>query len=208
MERELIKLISLICEDHFERLKRENLISFQDIHLTMFFSDGSTCSLQKIFSATAANMKECQEFSLLEENQVKENDIIIEGDELSNSDDLVSQIIEAVEESENDNSTEGFSEMHLPGLLIHIVPQERRFTLPFLNNLRCQAVTDAYKAYIANRENFKDINVSPSMLLDHLPWRYTSNIPPYYEVSITSADLLQCYSFSLQMSRCFAKPFG
>lgn len=120
---------------------------------------------------TRANKKECQESSLLEENQIKANDITVEHDEFSNSDDLVSQIIEAVEGSENDNSSEDFSEMYLPGLLIHIVPEERRFTLPFLNSLRCQADTDDYKAYVASRENFKEINVSPSMLLDHLPWR-------------------------------------
>lgn len=142
--------------------------------------------LQKNFAVTAANKKECQESSLLEENQIKANDITVEHDEFSNSDDLVSQIIEAVEGSENDNSSEDFSEMYLPGLLIHIVPEERRFTLPFLNSLRCQADTDDYKAYVASRENFKEINVSPSMLLDHLPWRYTSNIPHYYSVSIPS----------------------
>ncbi|XP_022929839.1 sn1-specific diacylglycerol lipase beta isoform X1 [Cucurbita moschata] len=115
---------------------------------------------------------ECQEFSLLAENQAKENDTTVERDEFSNSDALVSQFIEAVEGSDNNkNLTEDFSEMYLPGLLIHIVPKERRFTLPFLNSLRCQGVADDYKAYVASREKFKDIKVSPSMLLDHLPWR-------------------------------------
>lgn len=154
--------------------------------------------------------KEYQESSLLAKNQINANNITVEDDEFSNSDDLVSQIIEAVEGSENDNSTENFSEMYLPGLLIHIVPEKRRFTLPFLNSLRCQALTDDFKAYVANRENFKDINVSPSMLLDHLPWRYTSNIHPYdYPVSIPFlALLLKLYSFTFQMSRCFAKAFG
>lgn len=113
------------------------------------------------------------------ENQIKENDTTFEHDEFSNSDDLVTQFMEAVEGSKNDDTTEGVSEVYLPGFLIHIVPQERRFLLPFLNNLRCQAVTDDYKAYVASRENFKDIKVSPSMLVDHFPWRYTSNNPPY-----------------------------
>lgn len=146
---------------------------------------------------------ECQEFSLLAENQAKENDTTVERDEFSNSDALVSQFIEAVEGSDNNkNLTEDFSEMYLPGLLIHIVPKERRFTLPFLNSLRCQGVADDYKAYVASRENFKDIKVSPSMLLDHLPWRYTSNIPPYYySVSITSS----CSAISVPfVFRCHA----
>lgn len=164
---------------------------------------GSAWSLQKKFSVTAAIKKEYQESSLLAKNQIKANDITVEHDEFSNSDDLVSQIIEAVEGSENENSTENFSEMYLPGLLIHIVPEERRFTLPFLNSLRCQAVTDDYKAYVASRENFKDISVSPSMLLDHLPWRYTSNIHPYYcPLSITFLALL--WIFIPLLFRCHA----
>ncbi|XP_042491705.1 uncharacterized protein LOC122071424 isoform X2 [Macadamia integrifolia] len=62
-------------------------------------------------------------------------------------------------------------EVFLPGLVIHIVPQQRRSLLPLWRGWRVQEDEHCHRAYIANRENFKDIVVSPSMFLDHLPWR-------------------------------------
>ncbi|XP_038884280.1 diacylglycerol lipase-beta isoform X3 [Benincasa hispida] len=156
---------------NYQRDGTERTNSQSEKYPTQIEADDQGISTSFQQNETRADKKECQESSLLAENQIKANDITVEGDEFSNSSDLVSQIIEAVEGSENKNSTEDFSEMYLPGLLIHIVPEERRFTLPFLNSLRCPAVTDDYKAYVASRENFKEIIVSPSMLLDHLPWR-------------------------------------
>ncbi|XP_008445625.2 uncharacterized protein LOC103488587 isoform X5 [Cucumis melo] len=156
---------------NYQRDVKERMNSQSEKYPRQIEADDQGISSSYQQNETRAIKKEYQESSLLAKNQIKANDITVEHDEFSNSDDLVSQIIEAVEGSENENSTENFSEMYLPGLLIHIVPEERRFTLPFLNSLRCQAVTDDYKAYVASRENFKDISVSPSMLLDHLPWR-------------------------------------
>ena len=61
-------------------------------------------------------------------------------------------------------------EVFLAGFIIHIVPEER-------NNSTCWTswVGDGrgqgYKAFLAHRECFKDIVISPFMFLDHLPWR-------------------------------------
>lgn len=61
-------------------------------------------------------------------------------------------------------------EMFLPGMIIHIIPEHTdnaplwRLCIPY-------GVEGAHRAYVANRENFKDIVVSPYMFLDHLPWR-------------------------------------
>ncbi|XP_022150370.1 sn1-specific diacylglycerol lipase beta isoform X2 [Momordica charantia] len=138
---------------------------------------------------TRENKKEGQEFSLLAENQTEDDIITVERNKFSNSDDLVSQFMEAIERSENDKPTESFSDVYLPGLLIHIVPLERRFTLPFLNNLRCQDGADGYKAYIANRESFRDIVVSHSMFLDHLPWRCHAALQKLLEAQTAKGSL-------------------
>lgn len=66
-----------------------------------------------------------------------------------------------------DYASTDIPEMYLPGLIIHIVPQDRsefwrRYTF---NN------GSSHSAYLAERDAFKDIVVSPYMFLDHLPWR-------------------------------------
>ncbi|OVA19069.1 Lipase [Macleaya cordata] len=61
-------------------------------------------------------------------------------------------------------------EMYLPGLVIHIIPRKKSI-FPVWKGWRFHERSDGYKAYIANRESFKDIIVSPFMFLDHLPWR-------------------------------------
>ncbi|KAK9289163.1 hypothetical protein L1049_017637 [Liquidambar formosana] len=85
-------------------------------------------------------------------------------------DDPVSQFMEAVPKSE-EVSAEGPPEMFLPGLLIHIVAQQRSFHMPLWSGWRVREKVQSYKAYLANRERFKDITVSSFMFLDHLPWR-------------------------------------
>lgn len=63
-------------------------------------------------------------------------------------------------------------EMFLPGLIIHIVPTKTSALSFPMWRVWKSGTSETYKAYISHRENFKDIIVSPSMFLDHLPWRY------------------------------------
>ncbi|XP_072965574.1 uncharacterized protein [Typha angustifolia] len=69
------------------------------------------------------------------------------------------------------NVSEGESpEMYLPGLIIHIVPGQR-ITSPLWKIWISNDRNRDYKAFVANRESFRDIIVSPYMFLDHVPWR-------------------------------------
>lgn len=97
--------------------------------------------------------------------------------DLTPSDDPVSKFMESVPSSEN-GSAGNFREVFLPGVVIHIVPPERGFHLPLWMGCGIQEKAPGYRAYISNRENFKDIIVSPSMFLDHLPWRYLNSLLP------------------------------
>lgn len=83
----------------------------------------------------------------------------------------MSQFIDSVPTSEN-QSADDPPEMYLPGFVIHIVPDQKRPQTDFKISWRTQERGKCYRAYVANRESFKDIIVSPSMFLDHLPWRY------------------------------------
>ncbi|KAA8531338.1 hypothetical protein F0562_006047 [Nyssa sinensis] len=85
-------------------------------------------------------------------------------------DDPISQFLEAVPSSNNESAGDP-QEMFLPGLIIHVVPQKKNFHMPLRRSWRTQETEHRYRAYIAKREAFKDIIVSPSMFLDHLPWR-------------------------------------
>lgn len=64
-------------------------------------------------------------------------------------------------------------EMFLPGLVIHIVPQvNNMMSAPIWRGWPiCDVAHGGYRAYVAKRESFKELMVSPSMFLDHLPWR-------------------------------------
>lgn len=96
------------------------------------------------------------------------HDIAVEVNQLS---DPVSQFMETVTRPENVSSWNTI-EMFLPGLVIHIVPQEENLNMPIWKSWRKQKKVQRYNAFIANRESFTDIIVSPAMFLDHLPWRY------------------------------------
>ncbi|KAJ8767581.1 hypothetical protein K2173_017925 [Erythroxylum novogranatense] len=82
--------------------------------------------------------------------------------------DPVSEFLGTVPTSENE-SPEDPPEMFLPGIVIHLVPEQTNSCMPlywgFLQGVH------GYKAYLAKREDFKDIVVSPSMFTDHFPWR-------------------------------------
>ncbi|KAI4334779.1 hypothetical protein L6164_013489 [Bauhinia variegata] len=86
------------------------------------------------------------------------------------SDDPVSQFIDTVPSSGNKSAGDP-PEMYLPGLVIHIVPEQKSSETAFWTSWRTHEKGKRYKAYVANRESFKDIIVTPSMFLDHLPWR-------------------------------------
>ncbi|CAJ1977809.1 unnamed protein product [Sphenostylis stenocarpa] len=85
-------------------------------------------------------------------------------------DDPVSQFIDTVPDSENPSSNDP-PELYLPGFVIHIVLEKKRSQTDLRTSWRMQEREKCYRAYIADRESFKDIIVSPSMFLDHLPWR-------------------------------------
>ncbi|XP_040379409.1 uncharacterized protein LOC102717245 isoform X2 [Oryza brachyantha] len=61
-------------------------------------------------------------------------------------------------------------EMFLAGLVIHIVRQ-RRSLFPLWKCWSFQGSEPPYKAFLAKRENFTDLAVTPAMFTDHLPWR-------------------------------------
>ncbi|XP_040374323.1 diacylglycerol lipase-beta isoform X4 [Rosa chinensis] len=84
--------------------------------------------------------------------------------------DPVSEFMESVPRSDSVSPTDP-PEMYLPGLVIHIVAQPRNFDMPIWKGWGVHEKTKSHKAYIADRESFKDMIVSPSMFLDHLPWR-------------------------------------
>lgn len=96
--------------------------------------------------------------------------------EINRLGDSVSQFMESIHKSENVLAGNPI-EMFLPGLVIHVVPQQKSLDMPLWTSWRKQQSAQSYKAFIANRESFTDIVVSPSMFLDHLPWRYHHSNP-------------------------------
>lgn len=84
--------------------------------------------------------------------------------------DPVSQFIEDVASAEK-NPPEDIPDLFLPGLLIHIVPERHSNETTLWKLWTAQESECSYRAYIANKDSFKDIIVSPTMFLDHLPWR-------------------------------------
>lgn len=119
-----------------------------------------------------------QGFSLW--NEADKKDIVVKIDHheftipfatnINTLDDPISEFMETVPRSENTSAGDP-PEMFLPGLVIHMVPNQRSLHMPLCEGCTVQEKAQSYKAYIANRESFKDIIVSPSMFLDHLPWR-------------------------------------
>ncbi|ESQ36341.1 hypothetical protein EUTSA_v10006938mg [Eutrema salsugineum] len=89
---------------------------------------------------------------------------------MASADNPVSQFMGTVKTREDDDNEA--PEMFLPGLVIHIVPEGNNLSVPIWRGWTvCDVTGGGYKAYVANRESFKEIMVSPSMFLDHLPWR-------------------------------------
>ncbi|CAH8308960.1 unnamed protein product [Eruca vesicaria subsp. sativa] len=89
----------------------------------------------------------------------------------ASTDNPVTQFMETVPTSVDDDDDDEAPEMFLPGVVIHIVHEGNNMSVPIWRGWPICDVPDGYKAYVANRESFKEIMVSPSMFLDHLPWR-------------------------------------
>ncbi|CAO2820531.1 unnamed protein product [Amaranthus hypochondriacus] len=84
--------------------------------------------------------------------------------------DPVSRFLEAVPSSVS-RSPGDPPELFLPGFIIHLIRKQRGISFPLLRGWGAQATEPPYRAIIANKENFKEILISPSMFLDHFPWR-------------------------------------
>ncbi|BAT93517.1 hypothetical protein VIGAN_08002700 [Vigna angularis var. angularis] len=121
---------------------------------------------------------EHEECSLWSDARARDHSVGIDNAKFTNAfakdarsiDDPVSQFIETVPDSENPSSNDP-PELYLPGSVIHIVLEKQTSQSDLRTLWRMQEGGKCYKAYIADRESFKDIIVSPSMFLDHLPWR-------------------------------------
>lgn len=132
-----------------------------------------------VYFGYIAGNDEHDEFSLWADTTARDHIVEINNAEFANPfatdvqsiDDPVSQFIDSVPTAEN-QSADDPPEMYLPGFVIHIVPDQKRPQTGFKTSWRTQQRGKRYRAYVANRESFKDIIVSPSMFLDHLPWRY------------------------------------
>lgn len=61
-------------------------------------------------------------------------------------------------------------EVFLPGFIIHIV-QEPGSSIPLWKIWIVHDHKPVYRAFVAKRESFREIIVTPSMFMDHLPWR-------------------------------------
>ncbi|XP_022641580.1 uncharacterized protein LOC106771987 isoform X3 [Vigna radiata var. radiata] len=121
---------------------------------------------------------EHEECSLWSDARARDHSVGIDNAKFTNAfakdarsiNDPVSQFIETVPDSENPSSNDP-PELYLPGSVIHIVLEKQTSQSDLKTLWRMQERGKCYKAYIADRESFKDIIVSPSMFLDHLPWR-------------------------------------
>lgn len=65
------------------------------------------------------------------------------------------------------------SEMYLPGQVLHILREEKpavSWWSSFWN--AWQAENDSnYSAVVVDRNEFRDLVISPSMFIDHMPWK-------------------------------------
>ncbi|RDX62313.1 Sn1-specific diacylglycerol lipase alpha, partial [Mucuna pruriens] len=130
------------------------------------------------FDSEVSLNNEREECSLWSDTRARDHIIEIDNAEFTNPfaidarsvDNPVSQFIDTVPDSENPSADDP-PEMYLPGFVIHIVAEQKRPQTDIKTSWRIQERGKCYRAYIANRESFKDIIVSPSMFLDHLPWR-------------------------------------
>lgn len=120
--------------------------------------------------------------------------------------DPVTEFMETVPNS-NHTSADDPKEMFLPGLIVHIVPDKRSLVAPIWKALTIMKMPQKFKAYVSDRETFKDIVVSPSMFLDHLPWRYLHAFFPFYNGIVICCHHVD-WVYVYQMPQCSAKHIG
>ncbi|XP_058774540.1 uncharacterized protein LOC131648831 isoform X1 [Vicia villosa] len=107
-------------------------------------------------------------------------------------DDPVSQFIDSVPTSEN-QSADDPPEMYLPGFVIHIVADKKSPQNDLKRSWRTMERERCYRAYVANRENFNNIIVSPSMFLDHLPWRCHKALQKILKDQTAKDQITECH---------------
>lgn len=64
-------------------------------------------------------------------------------------------------------------EMYLPGLVVHLIKEENpavSWRASFWNSWQAERKSK-YRAVLADREQFQDLSISPSMFIDHMPWK-------------------------------------
>lgn len=64
-------------------------------------------------------------------------------------------------------------EMYLPGLVVHLQKEENRavsWWASFWNSWQAER-NSKYSVVLADRTKFKDLVISPSMFIDHMPWK-------------------------------------
>ncbi|CAK8574434.1 unnamed protein product [Lathyrus sativus] len=143
---------------------------------------------------------EHDEISLWADSRASDHIVEINNAEFTNSfasdvhsrDDPVSQFIDSVPTSEN-QSADDPPEMYLPGFVIHIVPDKKKPQTDRKRFWRTMERDRCYRAYIANRESFNDIIVSPSMFLDHLPWRCHKALEKILKDQTAKDQITECH---------------
>nr|XP_004298040.2 PREDICTED: uncharacterized protein LOC101307112 isoform X3 [Fragaria vesca subsp. vesca] len=127
---------------------------------------------------TEASEEEDQGFIVCQDAHTGERDYGTDDDQFTNpftsnaisNRDPVSEFMRSIRRSDSMSPSDP-PELYLPGLVIHIVPQRSNFDMRIWKRWGVPEKIQCHKAYIADRESFKDMIVSPSMFLDHLPWR-------------------------------------
>jgi len=64
-------------------------------------------------------------------------------------------------------------EMYLPGLVLHLLKEENpavSWRASFWNSWQAERKSK-YRAVLADRKKFQDLIISPSMFIDHMPWK-------------------------------------
>ncbi|URE04548.1 hypothetical protein MUK42_18956 [Musa troglodytarum] len=108
-------------------------------------------------------------FNAFNQSDLSEATVFENSDNLFHFDDRLSPIVD--DPLSHVHDSEGRSiEMYIPGLLIHIV-RVQKSNSPMWKSWIVNDSEYDYKAFVANKESFKDIVVSSYMFLDHLPWR-------------------------------------
>ncbi|URE04553.1 hypothetical protein MUK42_18956 [Musa troglodytarum] len=119
-------------------------------------------------------------FNAFNQSDLSEATVFENSDNLFHFDDRLSPIVD--DPLSHVHDSEGRSiEMYIPGLLIHIV-RVQKSNSPMWKSWIVNDSEYDYKAFVANKESFKDIVVSSYMFLDHLPWRVYRSKPTRIEI--------------------------